>query len=69
MASKKNSNQTGQKAGHRAPVFWILVFVGLGTVLFPPTMLVLLAGMIPSIVAALMQTPRAGGNIAAMIAL
>ncbi len=57
------------KAGHRKPVFWILVFIGCGTALFPPTLLVLLSGMIPSIVAALLNTSRIGGNLAAMIAL
>lgn len=37
--------------------------------MFPPTMLVLLSGMIPSIFAALLNAQRTGGNLAAMIAL
>jgi len=70
MAKAKNkAAKPAQKTGHAAPVFWILVFTGLGIVLFPPTMLVLLSGMIPSIIAALMNTSRIGGNLPAMIAL
>jgi hypothetical protein len=66
----KDKSQQQQQAGtHRKPVFWISIFVALGTVFFPPTMLVLLSGMIPSIVAALLNTRRGNGNLPAMIAL
>lgn len=68
MAKKKLQKQNSS-ATHRKPVFWISIFVALGAVFFPPTMLVLLSGMIPSIVAALLNTRRGGSNLPAMIAL
>jgi hypothetical protein len=68
MAKKKPQKQT-TSATHRKPVFWISIFVALGAVFFPPTMLVLLSGMIPSIVAALLNTRKGNGNLASMIAL
>lgn len=68
MAKKKQQPQK-QMGTHRKPVFWISIFVALGAVFFPPTMLVLLSGMIPSIVAALLNTRRGNSNLPAMIAL
>lgn len=67
--AENSEKKSVQKAGHKKPVFWVLVFIGCGTALFPPTLLVLLSGMIPSIVAALLNTSRIGGNLASMIAL
>ncbi|USG62718.1 hypothetical protein NBZ79_06975 [Sneathiella marina] len=68
MAKKKPQDKT-QSGTHRKPVFWISIFVALGAVFFPPTMMVLLSGMIPSIVAALLNTKRGSGSLPAMIAL
>jgi len=48
-------------------MFWILILSGLGIVFIPPTMLVLIAGMIPSFVALLLNTDRTAG-LAAMLA-
>ncbi|MEH6547641.1 MAG: hypothetical protein V7701_14490 [Sneathiella sp.] len=67
--AKNKPQQQKQTGTHRKPVFWISIFVALGAVFFPPTMLVLLSGMIPSIVAALLNTKRGTGNLPAMIAL
>ena len=64
---KKAGKQLDKKTGQNIIVFWILIFVGLGLVFIPPTMLVLLSGMIPSIVATLLNSQRAG-DLASLIA-
>jgi hypothetical protein len=68
-AAKASSPAQGteSKAGGGLALFWILILSGLGIVFVPPTMLVLIAGMIPSFVALLLNTER-GCNLAAMLA-
>jgi hypothetical protein len=64
--AKKAGKQPDRKTGQNILVIWILILVGIGLVFVPPTMLVLLSGMIPSIVAALVNSQRAG-ELAALI--
>ncbi len=52
--------------GQNFIIVWILVLSGLGIVFVPPTMLVLIAGMIPSFVALLLPNDRPGGPAAMM---
>ena len=65
---KKQRSEQGESAvGQGIALIWILILSGLGIVFVPPTMLVLIAGMIPSFVAILLQTERTGG-LASMLA-
>ncbi len=47
----------------------LLIFLGVGAVVVPPTIIVLTVGMIPSIVATFVNPGRVKGSIAAMTAL
>ncbi|MBE7637951.1 hypothetical protein GUA87_13925 [Sneathiella sp. P13V-1] len=47
----------------------LLIFLGVGAVVAPPTIIVLTVGMIPSIVATFVNPSRVKGSIAAMTAL
>ena len=47
----------------------LLIFLGVGAVVVPPTIIVLAVGMIPSIVATFVNPGRVKGSIAAMTAL
>lgn len=64
--TKKAAAKTESKVGQNIAIFWLLIFSGLGIVFIPPTMIVIFAGMIPSLVAILLNTERTGG-IATMI--
>ena len=65
--ANKPAKESGGNVGQNIALFWVLVLSGLGIVFVPPTMLVLIAGMIPSFVAMLLNTERSG-SLAAMIA-
>ncbi|MCF8468738.1 MAG: hypothetical protein K9G33_15165 [Sneathiella sp.] len=65
--AKKAEKKLDRRTGQNILVIWILIFVGLGLVFIPPTMLVLLSGMIPSIIATLLNSQRAG-DLASLIA-
>ena len=65
--ANKSAMATENNVGQNIALFWLLVLSGLGIVFIPPTMLVLIAGMIPSFVALLLNTDR-GGSLAAMLA-
>lgn len=56
-----------QGAGTGVALFWAMVFTGLGIVFIPPTMLIVFAGLIPSLVALLLNTGRIG-SVATMLA-
>lgn len=49
--------------------FPLMIFIGVCSVVAPPTMVVLMCGMIPSIVATFLNPSRVKGSIAAMTAL
>ncbi|TNE41342.1 MAG: hypothetical protein EP348_01065 [Alphaproteobacteria bacterium] len=68
MAKDKKNGKEGA-AGSRigATAIPVMIFIAVGLVFYPPSMLVLLAGMIPSIVALVLQTNR-GSSLASMIA-
>lgn len=68
----KAKPKTKAKAASATPgtgiaIFWAMVFTGLGIVFIPPTMLVVFAGLIPSLVAILLNTGRIG-SVATMLA-
>lgn len=65
--ANKSAKATESNIGQSIALFWVLILSGLGIVFIPPTMLVLIAGMIPSFVALLLNTDRSG-SLAAMIA-
>ncbi len=65
--AKKSANGTESNVGQNIALFWVLILSGLGIVFVPPTMLILIAGMIPSFVALLLNTDRSG-SLAAMLA-
>jgi len=65
-AKKKATAKVDGKVGQNIAIFWLLVLSGLGIVFVPPTMIIIFAGMIPSLVAILLNTGRTGG-IAAML--
>jgi hypothetical protein len=46
----------------------VLIFIGVGSVVIPPTIIVLACGMIPSIIATFVNPPRIKGSVAAMTA-
>lgn len=68
MAKKPVQQGGTPHIGQGKPAFWIMIFIAFGLVLMPPTMLILLSGMIPSIVAVLLNGNGAGGNLAALMA-
>ncbi|MBO0333442.1 hypothetical protein J0X12_07450 [Sneathiella sp. CAU 1612] len=65
--AKKSQKGADSSSNQSFAMFWILILSGLGIVFIPPTMLVLIAGMIPSFVALLLNTDRTAG-LAAMLA-
>ncbi|MDF2366769.1 hypothetical protein [Sneathiella sp.] len=65
--ANKSAKAAGGNVGQNIALFWVLILSGLGIVFIPPTMLVLIAGMIPSFVALLLNTDRSG-SLAAMLA-
>ncbi|MFT6556878.1 hypothetical protein [Sneathiella sp.] len=64
MAAKSKS----KGAGRSASLFPLMVFIGVCSVVAPPTMLVLACGMIPSVIAIFLNTSKVRGSIAAMFA-
>ncbi len=50
------------------PLFPMMIFIGVCSVVAPPTMLVLGCGMVPSVVATFLNTSKVKGSIAAMFA-
>ncbi|WP_339630601.1 hypothetical protein [uncultured Sneathiella sp.] len=65
--AKQPAKAVDSSAGKNIALFWVMVFSGLGLVFAPPTMLILIVGMIPSLVAILLKTERTGA-LAAMLA-
>jgi len=65
MAAKaKNKAPSNTK-----PLFPLMVFIGICSVVAPPTMIVIAAGMVPTVVATFLNTSKVKGSIAAMFAL
>tara|TARA_R100000005_G_scaffold95313_1_gene76327 strand:+ start:1957 stop:2451 length:495 start_codon:yes stop_codon:yes gene_type:complete len=69
MAKQKKQpvKMAENRVGQGIALFWVMVFSGLGIVFIPPTMMILFAGLIPSLVAILLNTGRIG-SIATMLA-
>lgn len=63
MAQKPKSKPTNKAT------FPLMVFIGMCSVMAPPTMIVLACGMVPSIVAIFLSPARAKGALASMVAL
>lgn len=63
MAAKKKA------PSNRKATFPLLIFIGVCSVVAPPTMIILAIGMIPSVIATFVNPARVRGSIAAMIAL
>jgi len=63
MASKVKAKKSG------AGFVPLLIFIGVCSVVAPPTMIILAGGMVPSIVATLLNPARIKGSLAAMAAL
>ncbi|MEP3247209.1 MAG: hypothetical protein ABJN40_10250 [Sneathiella sp.] len=63
MAAKAKKNKGGKPS-----LFPMMVFIGVCSVVAPPTMLVIACGMIPSVVATFLNTSKVKGSIAAMFA-